>query len=96
MPGFNAKQVVKHSAATALFALTLCPSAMGQAPAGYAGQHTASIHPEVAPYAGPHNYATQVRPFRYGWFGAQSYSPTSEAHRTYYNDVIRWSRWRMY
>ncbi|TWT78217.1 hypothetical protein Pla123a_10070 [Posidoniimonas polymericola] len=94
MNGFNARRVVKRSAASALFALTLCPHAFGQAPPPAAP--TTHIHPESAPFAGTHNYRSQAQPFRYGWFGAEHFYPTNQTHKTYYDDVVRWSRWRRY
>ncbi|MEN1682143.1 MAG: hypothetical protein AAGJ46_21405 [Planctomycetota bacterium] len=45
-----------------------------------------------APYAGMPNYAHTAPAFRWGWFGAESFTPPVRWHRGYYGDHYRWNR----
>jgi hypothetical protein len=96
----TASQLVKRSAAAAIFTLSLCPAVRGAAPGFYSAPPqygpATSPHAEAPPFAGVQNYGMQSPAFRYGWFGAEHFYPTHECHRDYYGNVMQWSRWRRY
>lgn len=94
------KVAVSTAFAIATLLVAAGPTALAGAPAFYspppAEAQVESHHAEAPPYAGTQNYGSQVKPFRYGWFGAEHFYPTNRSHQTYYGDVMRWSRWRRY
>lgn len=61
--------------------------------------HAPQLHPaysvNAAPYAGRPNHAHAAPSFQWGWFGAESFSPTPQWHRGYYGAPMKWSshRW---
>ncbi|MEM8864664.1 MAG: hypothetical protein AAGF31_03865 [Planctomycetota bacterium] len=79
-------------------------SAALAAPADYSatysppmGTHAAVGMPlPAAPYAGLYNHAHAAPPFRWGWFGAEYFSPPVKRHKGYYGQPYRWSRHRQY
>lgn len=44
------------------------------------------------PYAGVVNHAQAANNFRWGWFGAERYTPAPQWHRDYTGRVMRWHR----
>lgn len=96
MNGLSKGCVVKTSAAAAIIAFTLCPSAEAAAPGFYYAAPQLTLHAEAPPFAGTHNYGTENPSFRWGWFGAEHFYPTNNSHKEYMGDVMRWSRWRRY
>ncbi|MCA9241587.1 MAG: hypothetical protein KDA37_15360 [Planctomycetales bacterium] len=92
----TAKLFLRHATLVAALAFVPGVAALAGAPGFYAAPPVASHHAEAPPYAGTQNYGLQVRPFRYGWFGAEHFYPTNNSHQDYYGDVMRWSRWRRY
>lgn len=67
-----------------------------ESPLGQQPQPWVHAHAEAPPYAGPTNHAQASPTFRWGWFGAEHFYPSHQAHRDYNGDVLRWSRWRRY
>jgi len=85
-------RIVKRSAAAALVSVTLCPhAAPAGAPVFYSPPPAPLYHAEAAPFAGPVNYGA-TGAFRWGWFGAEHFSPPTTYHRGYNGDVWNWSR----
>lgn len=74
---------------TALPSGAQAPIPTGQSPVGGYAVPMPATQP-LPPYAGTPNHGYPAQPFRWGWFGAERYSPPVRWHRGYYGNHYRW------